>query len=315
MDEVVATDPQVFADAGLGALLDYSTAQATDIAFGAVAADAEGTSTLSFTNSSTETDAILSVSASVEGVGFAVAPAKLSLTNGQSGNLVVTFSAADVGNVNGSYSGTLTIVTNDPNNKLMVIGLTATVTGGLSGAVADVNTQSISFPRTTVDSFSSRDLIVSNKGGLPLNITVSITGSDAFSLSDEGDFTLAGGESKTIEVVFAPATDSVFAATIDVHTDDATHPHFAITVAGTGIPAGGATPLIGADGQEIFGDFDGDASVTFDDFFQFADNFGKTSADVGFDEAFDLSGDGAVTFDDFFIFADNFGKSGTYASN
>lgn len=315
LDDVVATDPQVFADAGLGALLDYETAQATDIAVGAVEADGEGSSTLSFTNSSTETDAILSVSASVEGVGFAVAPAKLSLANGQSGNLVVTFSAADVGNVNGDYSGTLTIITNDPNNKLMVIGLTATVTGGLSGAVADVSTQSISFPRTTVDSFSSRDLVVSNKGGLPLSITVSIAGSDAFSLSEEGDFTLAGGESKTIEVVFAPAADSVYTATINIHTDDTAHPHIAVAVTGTGVPVGGPPPLVGADGQEVFGDFDGDASVTFDDFFQFADNFGKTSADADYDEAFDLSGDGSVTFDDFFIFADNFGKSGTYATN
>jgi hypothetical protein len=315
LSEVVETDPQVFADAGLGEVLDYQAAQTTAIAFGDVDADGDASTTLSFTNSSTEADAILIVSSSVEGVGFFAFPEKLSLANGESGDIDVSFAAADVGNVNGTYTGTLTIITNDPNNPLMVIDLSATVVGGLSGAVADVSTQSISFPRTVVNSFSSRDLVISNKGGLPLEITVSISGGDdAISLSDEGTFSLAGGESKTIEVVFSPAEAVVYTASIMVMTDDSAHPHFEIAATGTGVPEGGPPRLLDSEGNEIFGDFDGDASVTFDDFFQFADNFGLTSASPTWDPAFDLNGDESVNFDDFFTFADNFGKSGTYES-
>lgn len=310
---LVENDPQAFEDAGIGTVGGIETAKATDIAFGTVEADTEATSTLSYSNSSSETDAILSVSASVTGVGFAVAPGRLSLTNGQSGDLVVSFSAADVGNVNGDYSGTLTIITNDPENKLMVVGLTATVTGGLSGAVADVSTQTISFPRTVVDSFSSRDLIISNKGGLPLGIVISLVSDDgAFSISDEGTFSLAGGESKTIEVLFAPTAEVQSTGTITVVTDDPAHPQFNIALSGTGSPEGGPPRLLDENGNEIFGDFDGDASVTFDDFFQFADNFGLNSASPTWDPAFDLDSNEQVNFDDFFIFADNFGKSGTY---
>ena len=64
-----------------------------------------------------------------------------------------------------------------------------------------------------------------------------------------------------------------------------------------------------ADGNVIFGWFtrEGD-TVDFDDFFLFADNFGKTQDDADFDVLFDISPNGAIDFDDFFRFADDFGK-------
>ncbi|MFH1567122.1 MAG: hypothetical protein ABIL09_03920, partial [Gemmatimonadota bacterium] len=49
--------------------------------------------------------------------------------------------------------------------------------------------------------------------------------------------------------------------------------------------------------------------VGFDDFFLFADNFGRREGDAGFDAAFDIVQNGAVDFDDFFRFADDFGKT------
>ena len=69
------------------------------------------------------------------------------------------------------------------------------------------------------------------------------------------------------------------------------------------------TVPVDADGNAIFGWFtrEGDA-VDFDDFFLFADNFGKSEGDVGYDPLFDISPNGAVDFDDFFRFADDFGK-------
>ena len=53
-------------------------------------------------------------------------------------------------------------------------------------------------------------------------------------------------------------------------------------------------------------DFDGDGRVGFEDFFRFADAFGKPAE--GEQESFDLDGDGQVGFEDFFRFADAFGK-------
>ena len=62
-----------------------------------------------------------------------------------------------------------------------------------------------------------------------------------------------------------------------------------------GVPGWGQNP-----------DFDGDGTVGFLDFFQFADNFGTGSPPA--DPMFDLDGDGAIGFLDFFLFADQFGK-------
>jgi len=66
---------------------------------------------------------------------------------------------------------------------------------------------------------------------------------------------------------------------------------------------------VDAGGNEIVGWFtrEGD-SVDFDDFFLFADHFGKGQGDDGFDAIFDIVPDGMIDFDDFFRFADDFGK-------
>ncbi len=56
-------------------------------------------------------------------------------------------------------------------------------------------------------------------------------------------------------------------------------------------------------------DFDGDGTVGFSDFVQFAAQFGLNQDDDGFDARFDLDGNGAIGFSDFLIFAGAFGKS------
>jgi hypothetical protein len=53
----------------------------------------------------------------------------------------------------------------------------------------------------------------------------------------------------------------------------------------------------------------GGDKVGFDDFFQLADNFGRTSADESWDPRFDIIPNDAVDFDDFFRFADDFGRT------
>ena len=54
-------------------------------------------------------------------------------------------------------------------------------------------------------------------------------------------------------------------------------------------------------------DFDGDGTVGFSDFVQFAAGFSLSRGDAGYDARFDLDGDGNVGFSDFLIFAASFG--------
>ena len=58
-------------------------------------------------------------------------------------------------------------------------------------------------------------------------------------------------------------------------------------------------------------DFDGDGTVGFADFVQFAQQFGLSQGDAGYDARYDLDGDGTIGFGDFVIFANNFGKEGS----
>ena len=67
--------------------------------------------------------------------------------------------------------------------------------------------------------------------------------------------------------------------------------------------------VLDSEGRALFGLFGADNRIGFDDFFLFADNFGLTAEDAGFDPAFDLAPSAMIDFDDFFVFADNFGRS------
>ena len=62
------------------------------------------------------------------------------------------------------------------------------------------------------------------------------------------------------------------------------------------------------EGWLVRGLFGADAQVGLDDFFLFADHYGRTRRDPEFAPAFDLDGNGAVDMDDFFLLADNFGR-------
>ena len=63
-----------------------------------------------------------------------------------------------------------------------------------------------------------------------------------------------------------------------------------------------------ATGKEVHADFDGDGTVGFADFVQFAAQFGLSQGDAGYDARYDLDGDGTIGFGDFVIFANAFGK-------
>ena len=56
-------------------------------------------------------------------------------------------------------------------------------------------------------------------------------------------------------------------------------------------------------------DFDGDGTVGFGDFLRFAEQFGLSQGDAGYDAQYDLDEDGVIGFGDFLIFAGAFGKS------
>lgn len=80
-----------------------------------------------------------------------------------------------------------------------------------------------------------------------------------------------------------------------------------VTITATDPSQAAAQISYAAEVHRLPGDFNDSGAVDFDDFFAFADHFGR-SGDL-LDPTYDLSPNGAVDFDDFFAFADAFGTT------
>ena len=280
--------------------------------------DEELIDTFTFLNNPDDPNAVLVVTAEIAGTGFSVDVASLSLAAGESDGIDVIFTAGAVGNLNGDYAGELVLTTNDPNNRTTVVALTASIEDGLD--VGDISISgAFNFASIAIGTTKSLDLTLTNVGDLLITGEIALSGNAAFTAvgSDEDGnvvsltqvpFTLAGGEEIDIGVAFAPLLAESYAGTITITSDDVDEPTLTVDLSGAGFDPGEISILVDADGNTIVGDFDASATVNFDDFFIFADNFGQAV----FTPATDLDASGAVNFDDFFIFADNFGKTGTY---
>lgn len=416
---------------------------------GVVAVDGSAVLNLNTNNTATEADALMQVSVAITGAGYTSSFESFEVSPASGQGWTVTFNASDVGNLNGTYVGTLTIRTNDPNNRESVIELAAEIVDGIGLPEISIAPASLSFGGIVVDQTPSRVLTITNAGGPTLAGAVSISGDAAFTISGDGTYSLAAAGTEAVTVTFAPTDSISYSATITVtsNDDNEASTEIAVTGRGTGQPEGpaviviqktvinlpfggtltipGLGPINASDnaavdaflidvvavatatvemgksvaeamgidparirngrwikgslifvfdvapaaegsteptpaaalanlettladtttanpvtdigapspvtsavvvetlvpvddlGNPVLGWFTkgaNGAQVGFDDFFAFADEFGKTDGDADFDAAFDISSttgdpDGAINFDDFFAFADNFGKT------
>jgi hypothetical protein len=303
LQEEIEADPEVLAS--IGPVTESSAFTAGDLDMGDAGIDEQLVETYSFTNNPDDPDAVLIVAAAIEGDGFSVDVETLSIAAGESDDLDITFAAADVGNLNGTYTGVLTLTTNDANNRTTVIDLTAAISAGLAEAEIAVS-GAFNFASVAINTTKELELTIENSGDLELTGDIEVDGA-AFSVSD-ASFVLAGGEALAVTVTFAPTAVESSVGTITITSNDAANPEVTVDLSGAGFDPGEVQVLVDADGNTILGDFDGNAKVNLEDFFIFADNFGQAD----FAEGTDLDGDGKVTLDDFFVFSDNFGLSGTY---
>jgi len=317
LEELVTEDPEVLAEVA-GTATEYGAITVSELDMGDAEIDGELTESFGYTNTPEDPDATLIIAAEIEGEGFSIDTESLILAADESGSIGVTFSAADVGNLEGTYEGVLTIETNDAANRVTVVGLSATISEGL--VVGDIVVSgAFNFASVAIGSTKELALTLANDGDLDLFGAIAFEGDPVFSAvgSDEDgnvvqitevDFSLTGGEEIDITVTFEPIAAESYSGTIVITSDDEDEPEITVELSGAGFDAEEVLVLQDDEGNTILGDFDGNADVNFDDFFIFADNFGQED----FNEATDLDSSGAVNFDDFFIFADNFGKSGTY---
>jgi hypothetical protein len=315
LEAELEADPTVLSS---GPVLSSASFSSGALDLGVADIDEELIDTFTFLNNPDDPNAVLVVTAEIAGTGFSIDVASLSLAAGESDGIDVVFTASDVGNLNGNYEGELVLTTNDPSNRTTIVALTASIEDGLD--VGDISISgAFNFASIAIGTTKSLDLTLTNVGDLPITGEIAFSGDAAFTAvgSDEDGnvvqltqvpFTLAGGEEIDLGVTFEPLLAQAYTGTITITSDDVDEPTLTVDLSGAGFDPGEVSILVDADGNTVVGDFDASATVNFDDFFIFADNFGQAD----FTAATDLDASGAVNFDDFFIFADNFGKTGTY---
>jgi len=306
-DELADPDSPI---ATLAPVLDLGSLKGGDLDFGDVARDESIAENFAFSNSSDDPEAVLVVSVSVDGDGYSLSTGTLSVAPGESGSFDVNFSAADVANANGSYPGSMTIRTNDPENQQTVIALAAVITTGLDPAAFDLSAAAIEFGEQTLNVGATESFTISNAGGFDLDVTLELAGDVVFAISSTAE-TLGEGESADIEVVFTPGESIDYSATITIATNDADNPSATVAISGTGVPelvSPECRKALHADGKTLVGFLDDNDVIDLFDFFKFADAFGKEAGESGHDPCADFDGNGDINLFDFFKFADSFGR-------
>ncbi len=185
-----------------------ATAQITvpDGDFGVVAPDASATQTLLFENISSDA-AVLAASISVSGAGFSVSAPSATVNPSESASVDIVFSSALVGNLNGTYEGTVTVRSNAvaEADQEFVIPVVAFINAGIAPPQLTVLPGNINFGQVQTGQTATRNLTATNTGGgVITGVTFTQEGGVGFSASG-GPGDLAAGESITATVSYTPA--------------------------------------------------------------------------------------------------------------
>lgn len=311
----VTSNPEVIKEtaAAEGATTTFETVESlsssnvADIAFGILGLDGTASQSWTFSNTSTDAEQSLIVNAAVSGAGYAITPETQTIAAGESGTVTVSFAAADVENLNGSYLGTATIRTNDPDNQETIANLSAAIAGGLDLPVLDLSGVSFKYGQVVIGTPITKKLTITNKGDLDLEVDLVLTGA-AFTISTTS-LLLTGGEAAVIDVVFTPTEAVTALGSIAITSNDPNRPSSNVTLSGLGVTEiTGPLQGVNAAGEIVLGFLDEDNDVDLDDFFKFADVFGTKLGDADYNPQADFIPNDIIDLDDFFKFADYFGE-------
>ena len=169
---------------------------------------------------------------------FEVAGVPGSVNAGAFQEFTVTFRPSG----GGTRTGTLTIVSNDPDEGTFLVNLSATglqpdfALKGPSGAVLPANA-ALSLPATAVNASSTSTLTIANSGGSPLTISnIQSSNTSEFTVGGTAaPFTVASTGEQTITVTFNPDSQGSRQATLLVTHNDPGKPNpFQISLTGLG---------------------------------------------------------------------------------
>ena len=229
-----ADSPTTIVNLGAAPIAEITPDDAT-VDLGDVLPDGDGVQGYVVANLATADDAVLSATVTVDGDGFSSPTEVITLDPEGSTTFEVFFVAADVGNLNGDYTGTLTVRTNDPDLREFVVSYTASITQGIGEQILSVDPGFIRFSQTILEATRDRDVTITNDGGLTLEGDVALSGDAPFSLSGVSTFSLEAFESSVVTVSFTPTEVGSFTGELTVTSNDPLQPIDVIEIQGRGV--------------------------------------------------------------------------------
>lgn len=178
--------------------------------FGSVVIGSSATLSDTITNNSSAAVTIASASASQSVFQLSSPALPLTLSPGQSANVVVAFAPQSAG----TPSGNITLSTSLASASQLQIGVAGK---GVNAGSLAASPQSLSFGNVTVGQSQSQKVTLSNPGGSSVTISQASASSAAFSLTGLTlPLTLGAGQTSSFTVVFGPKTAGAASGSISL---------------------------------------------------------------------------------------------------
>ena len=149
-----------------------------------------------------------------------------TLVPGTTQEIIATFAPEDDGN----YEGTVTLVSNDPNNSEVEVGLSGI---GNWFPIIRVNPDAFDFGRVAVGELGEETLTIINDGLAVLNVDLTID-DNYFDFDGASEFVIDPESSAEVNVTFLPEASGSFAGTLIIISDDRENGEIEVNLTGEG---------------------------------------------------------------------------------
>ncbi len=188
------------------------TVQQTAIDFGTIDAGQTGEQAIMITNTGTATLEITGIESDVSGLTFDTTMFTLEPNSSQT--ITITFPSS----TEGTFSGNITISSNDPNSATNTLSVSIIVQPPPVPAIA-VQQTPVNFGTIVAGQTSQQTITIRNTGTAPLEITG--IESDVSGLTfDTTMFTVEPGGSRTVTITFPSSTAGTFSGNITISSND-----------------------------------------------------------------------------------------------
>ena len=161
-------------------------------------------------------------------------PTSGTIAGGASAEVTVGFNAA--GLCGSTYNANLHVVSNDPDTPNVTVPVTLNLQGSPD---AQVSPTTLPYGNVYVTQNKSLSTNVTNAGCADLQVTAIAFDNPVFGSAQAVPFSVTPGASLAVSVIFTPAAAGAATGTMNLTTNDASHPTLTVALTGTGVnPAG-----------------------------------------------------------------------------